>query len=114
MLREVLEIISDDVITAVLEELTEGETASKVLHFLACINAVRSCALSCDSVRKCRRRSSDRPAGLCKVLLILFYLNEQLQTLPYIFCINVSQIVFRKTKLDHNQGYFLTYFIVWF
>ena len=110
MVREVLEIISDDVITAVLEELTEGEKASKGSQFLACINAVRSCALSCDSVRKCRRRSSDRPAGLCKVLLILFYLNEQLQILPYIFCMTVSQIVFRKTKLDHNQGYC----IVWF
>ena len=108
MVREVLEIISDDVITAVLEELTEGETASRGSQFLACINAVRNCALSCDSVRKCRRRFSDRPAGLCKVLLILFYLNQQLQTLPYIFCMNVSQIVFQETKLDHHQGYFLT------
>ena len=45
MLREVLEIISDDVITAMLEELTEGETASKGSHFLAGINAVRTCAL---------------------------------------------------------------------
>ena len=114
VVREVLEIISDDVITAVLEELTEGETASKGSQFLACINAVRSCALSFDSVQKCRRRSSDRPAGLCKVLLILFYLNEQLQTLPNIFCMNVSKILFRKTKLHHNQGYFLTYFIVRF
>ena len=50
MVREVLEIISDDVITAMLEELTEGKTASNGSQFLACINAVRSGALSCDSV----------------------------------------------------------------
>ena len=42
MVREGLEIISDDVMTAVLEELTVGETASKGSQFLACINAVRS------------------------------------------------------------------------
>ena len=42
------------------------------------------------------------------------YLNEQLQTLPYIFSMNVSQIGFLKTKLDNHQVYFLTYFIVWF
>ena len=35
------------------------------------------------------------------------YLNEQLQTLPYIFCMNVSQIVFQKTKFDHHHNLFL-------
>ena len=52
MVREVPEIIPDDVITAVLEELTEGETYSSGSQFLACINALSRGAHSCDSVRK--------------------------------------------------------------
>ena len=49
--REILEIISDDVITTVLDiELTEEDTASKGSHFLACKMAVGRGALSCDSV----------------------------------------------------------------
>ena len=67
VVREVLEIISDDVITTVLDNrITEGDTASKGSQFLACITTVSRGALSCDSEQKCRRRSSDRSAGLAR------------------------------------------------
>ena len=67
VVREELEVISDDVIITEQDiELTEGDTASKGSQSLPRITAVNRGALSCDSreVQKHRMSSSDRTAGL--------------------------------------------------